>query len=56
MAKEVAEAVVWLFSNAPSFITGHVLRLDDGFLGRCYLNPQGDKWTLQNMIWRRHSR
>lgn len=33
-AEEVAEAVVWLCSDAASFITGHALPLDGGFLSR----------------------
>jgi NAD(P)-dependent dehydrogenase (short-subunit alcohol dehydrogenase family) len=33
-AEEIAEAVVWLCSDAASFITGHALPLDGGFLGR----------------------
>jgi NAD(P)-dependent dehydrogenase (short-subunit alcohol dehydrogenase family) len=31
---EVAEAVVWLCSDAASFITGHTLPIDGGVLGR----------------------
>jgi NAD(P)-dependent dehydrogenase (short-subunit alcohol dehydrogenase family) len=33
-AEEVAEAVVWLCSGASSFITGHTLPLDGGFMAR----------------------
>jgi NAD(P)-dependent dehydrogenase (short-subunit alcohol dehydrogenase family) len=33
-AEEVAEAVVWLCSGAASFITGHTLPLDGGFVAR----------------------
>jgi NAD(P)-dependent dehydrogenase (short-subunit alcohol dehydrogenase family) len=33
-AEEVAEAVVWLCSSASSFITGHALPLDGGFVAR----------------------
>jgi NAD(P)-dependent dehydrogenase (short-subunit alcohol dehydrogenase family) len=33
-AEEVAEAVVWLCSSASSFITGHTLPLDGGFMAR----------------------
>lgn len=32
--EEVAESVVWLCSNASSFITGHTLPLDGGFMAR----------------------
>jgi NAD(P)-dependent dehydrogenase (short-subunit alcohol dehydrogenase family) len=32
--EEVAEAVVWLCSDAASFITGHTLPLDGGFMAR----------------------
>ncbi|HEV8129619.1 MAG TPA: SDR family oxidoreductase [Acidobacteriota bacterium] len=32
--EEVAEAVVWLCSDAASFITGHALPIDGGFLAR----------------------
>ena len=32
--EEVAGAVVWLCSDAASFITGHVLPIDGGFLAR----------------------
>ena len=32
--EEVARAVVWLCSDAASFITGHVLPIDGGFLAR----------------------
>jgi NAD(P)-dependent dehydrogenase (short-subunit alcohol dehydrogenase family) len=32
--EEVAEVVVWLCSDAASFITGHVLPVDGGFLAR----------------------
>ncbi|MBA3438694.1 MAG: SDR family oxidoreductase [Pyrinomonadaceae bacterium] len=31
---EVAGAVVWLCSDAASFITGHTLAIDGGFLAR----------------------
>jgi NAD(P)-dependent dehydrogenase (short-subunit alcohol dehydrogenase family) len=34
LAAEVAEAVVWLASDASSFTTGSVLRVDGGFLDR----------------------
>jgi NAD(P)-dependent dehydrogenase (short-subunit alcohol dehydrogenase family) len=30
-AEEVAEAVVWLCSDASSFVTGHALPVDGGF-------------------------
>ncbi len=33
-AEEVAEAVVWLCSGSASFITGHTLPLDGGFMAR----------------------
>lgn len=33
--QEVAEAAVWLCSNAASYITGHPLVVDGGFLSRC---------------------
>lgn len=33
-SEEVAEAVVWLSSSASSFITGHTLPLDGGFMAR----------------------
>lgn len=29
--KEVAEAVVWLCSDAASFVTGHAMTVDGGF-------------------------
>jgi len=32
--EEVGEAVAWLCSDAASFITGHVLPVDGGFLAR----------------------
>jgi NAD(P)-dependent dehydrogenase (short-subunit alcohol dehydrogenase family) len=32
--EEVAEAVVWLLSDAPSFTTGHALTVDGGFTAR----------------------
>ena len=34
LAAEVAEAVVWLASDASSFTTGSVLRVDGGFLDK----------------------
>ena len=33
-AEEVAEAVVWLSSEAASFVTGHAMAVDGGFLAR----------------------
>ena len=33
-AEEVAEAVVWLCSDAASFVTGHTLAVDGGFLAQ----------------------
>jgi NAD(P)-dependent dehydrogenase (short-subunit alcohol dehydrogenase family) len=33
-AEEVAEAVIWLCSSSASFITGHTLPLDGGFMAR----------------------
>ena len=33
-ADEVAEAVVWLCSDAASFVTGHALAVDGGFVAR----------------------
>jgi NAD(P)-dependent dehydrogenase (short-subunit alcohol dehydrogenase family) len=30
--EEVAEAVVWLCSDAASFVTGHTMRIDGGFV------------------------
>jgi NAD(P)-dependent dehydrogenase (short-subunit alcohol dehydrogenase family) len=32
--EEVAEGALWLCSDAASFVTGHVLALDGGFLAR----------------------
>lgn len=32
--EEVAETVVWLCSDAASFITGHVLAVDGGYLAQ----------------------
>jgi NAD(P)-dependent dehydrogenase (short-subunit alcohol dehydrogenase family) len=32
--EEVAEAVVWLCSEAASFVTGHAMAVDGGFLAR----------------------
>lgn len=32
--EEIAEAVVWLFSNAASFVTGHSLVLDGGYIAQ----------------------
>lgn len=34
MPEEVAEAVVWLCSDAASFVTGHALSIDGGFVAR----------------------
>jgi NAD(P)-dependent dehydrogenase (short-subunit alcohol dehydrogenase family) len=31
-AEEVAEAVVWLLSDVASYVVGHVLAADGGFL------------------------
>ena len=32
--KEIAEAVVWLCSDAASFVTGHALAVDGGFVAQ----------------------
>jgi NAD(P)-dependent dehydrogenase (short-subunit alcohol dehydrogenase family) len=32
--EEVAEGALWLCSDASSFVTGHVLAVDGGFLAR----------------------
>jgi NAD(P)-dependent dehydrogenase (short-subunit alcohol dehydrogenase family) len=32
--EEVAEAVVWLCSDAASFITGHTMTIDGGFVAQ----------------------
>jgi NAD(P)-dependent dehydrogenase (short-subunit alcohol dehydrogenase family) len=32
--EEVAEAALWLCSDAASFVTGHVLAVDGGYLAR----------------------
>jgi NAD(P)-dependent dehydrogenase (short-subunit alcohol dehydrogenase family) len=32
--EEVAEAVVWLCSNASSFVTGHAMTVDGGFVAQ----------------------
>ena len=32
MPEEVAEAVVWLLSDAASYVIGHILAADGGFL------------------------
>ncbi len=32
--EEVAECAVWLCSDASSFVTGHVLAVDGGFISR----------------------
>ena len=32
--EEVAEAVVWLCSEAASFVTGHAMAVDGGFVAR----------------------
>jgi NAD(P)-dependent dehydrogenase (short-subunit alcohol dehydrogenase family) len=34
MPEEVAEAVLWLCSNAASFVTGHALAVDGGYLAQ----------------------
>ena len=33
-SEEVAESVLWLCSNGASFITGHTLQVDGGFMAR----------------------
>jgi NAD(P)-dependent dehydrogenase (short-subunit alcohol dehydrogenase family) len=32
--EEIAEAVVWLCSEAASFVTGHALPVDGGFMAQ----------------------
>jgi NAD(P)-dependent dehydrogenase (short-subunit alcohol dehydrogenase family) len=32
--EEIGEGVVWLLSDAASFVTGHVLSIDGGYLAR----------------------
>ena len=32
--KEVAEAVVWLCSDAASFVTGHTMTVDGGYVAQ----------------------
>jgi NAD(P)-dependent dehydrogenase (short-subunit alcohol dehydrogenase family) len=32
--EEIAEGVYWLFSDAASFVTGHSLAIDGGFVAR----------------------
>jgi NAD(P)-dependent dehydrogenase (short-subunit alcohol dehydrogenase family) len=32
--EEVAEAVLWLCSNAASFVTGHTLTVDGGYVAQ----------------------
>ena len=33
-AEEVAEAVVWLLSDAASFVTGHAMAVDGGYVAQ----------------------
>ena len=32
--EEIAEAVVWLCSDAASFVTGHAMAVDGGYVAR----------------------
>jgi NAD(P)-dependent dehydrogenase (short-subunit alcohol dehydrogenase family) len=36
--EEIAEAVVWLCSDAASFVTGHTMTVDGGFVAQQSLN------------------
>ena len=52
--EEVAEAVVWLCSDAASFVTGHIMPVDGG--GRCTVMGSGNRYRqsrlLSKTLWR----
>ena len=46
LPEEVAEAVVWLCSDAASFVTGHPMVVDGGAVAQAFLYPMGVDWRI----------